>query len=43
MVESVLIIAMSKAKIQGHMNNWSYSKLLELLKLIVLLCAVISQ
>lgn len=33
MVESVPIIAMSKVKIQDHLNNWSYSKLLELLKL----------
>lgn len=33
MQESALIIAMSKVKFQDHLNNWSYSKLLELLKL----------
>lgn len=32
-VEQVLIIAMSKLKILDHLNNWSYSKLFELLKL----------
>lgn len=36
---SVLITAISKVKIQDHLNNGSYSKLLELLKLY---CSIVS-
>lgn len=39
MVESLLIITVSKVKIQDHLNNCSYTKLLELLKLH---CSIIS-
>lgn len=38
-VVSVLITAMSKVKIQDHLNNGSYSKLLELLNLY---CSIVS-